>query len=162
MTMMTAELLEFWRKLAEVFETLSPSLDAGYDRTVARQVFPTASLFEIAGEADGRHKTANLTGSIGTVETLYTVPDNKLIHISIYSRQAVTVATEPIGIVSPNGTIGLFGPSQTASYGESQDLWLGPKWIIGAPETGDAGDTAIKIQMMFREFPSAMYETNFS
>lgn len=138
---MTAEQLQLWRKLAYRFQTLSPSLPDGYDRTVIRSIQPTVDTHWLDCEQFSTEAAANLSGTAGNFVALATVGEDELWHVTWAFRVATAVASTAWGYQAQDGNTMEMEDSVATLYAKAIDLWLGPGCVLGTFATGDVGDT---------------------
>jgi len=96
--------------------------------------------------------TLGLDITIGTYVSAFTVPAEQRWHLNMLSLDALTAETAP-AFLDPAGTevrVAANGTTQVFLQEELAGWKLDPRWDIGAPASGNAGDSARVMRLLFR------------
>ena len=158
-SVMTAEQLELWRKLAERFQTLSPPLERGYDRTVQRMIQPVVNVDALDCRQALVESSLDLSGTAGVFIPAALVPANEWWNVHWIYAKLRTTANRWLVVSSESvGTI-ILASSVVTEINEAIPLHLGPGMSVGMLANNDAGDTAINFNFSYTAWPSVNYPT---
>ena len=140
----------------EVFRRLGVKLlieDAeakGFPPKVARLIQPVVDVSDLLLLEDAATASEDLTGSAGNTVVYFTVPTGERWHMRLFSREVAIAASHLIIIKAvPVINFQFTGNTQTAQFGDFAGIVLQEADRIGLAATGDPGDTAIFLHIMF-------------
>lgn len=122
----------------------------GAPPVVLRGITPVIDVSRLLISEDAETASNDLTGGIGNSVTYFTVPDGERWHMRHFSREVTNVATH-LEFFKAKAVITFpFSPNtQNAQFGSFEDIILEERDRVALTATGDPGDDAIFLHIMF-------------